>query len=371
MSKVLGICNLHDCPRLGRLTSKRSIGSVTFLGRYGLIDFLLSNFSNSDIDQVTILVDKYSHSIRNHVSNGNAWINNTKTGFQKILYNEKQFSSPKFNTDINNILYNKLIVDDIDADYVIIAAPFFLSAMDFRPMLAEHKKSGSEVSVVYTHAKNANEEYINCDTLKIEDNRVVDMGINAGKKKTADISLETFILNRKAFDDIIALSRSISSIYSFRQMVEYVCREGIYKLNAIEFDGYIAPILTFENYVKYSFELLDYGKRSKLFNPNWPIYTTSHNTPPALYGADAVVSNSFIANGSRIHGTVKNSVISRDVVIEAGAEVENCILFTRTTIGKGAKVKNVVTDKQAKIINFKHVEGEPDALMFVDFGEII
>ena len=54
MSKVLGICNLHDCPRLGRLTSKRSIGSVTFLGRYGLIDFILSNFSNSDIDQVTM-----------------------------------------------------------------------------------------------------------------------------------------------------------------------------------------------------------------------------------------------------------------------------------------------------------------------------
>ena len=45
MSKVLGICNLHDCPRLGRLTSKRSIGSVTFLGRYGLIDFTLSNFT--------------------------------------------------------------------------------------------------------------------------------------------------------------------------------------------------------------------------------------------------------------------------------------------------------------------------------------
>ena len=154
-------------------------------------------------------------------------------------------------------------------------------------------------------------------------------------------------------------------------MVEYVCREGIYKLNAIEFDGYIAPILTFENYVKYSFELLDYAKRSKLFNPNWPIYTTSHNTPPALYGADAVVSNSFIANGSRIHGTVKNSVISRDVIIEEGAEVENCILFTRTKIGKGAKIKNVVTDKNAKIINSKHVEGEEDALMFVDFGEII
>ena len=85
MSSVLGICNLHDCPRLGRLTAKRSIGAVTFLGRYGLIDFALSNFSNSGIDKVAILVENYSHSIRTHVLNGNAWINNTKTGFQKFF----------------------------------------------------------------------------------------------------------------------------------------------------------------------------------------------------------------------------------------------------------------------------------------------
>jgi glucose-1-phosphate adenylyltransferase len=243
--------------------------------------------------------------------------------------------------------------------------------MDFRPMLSKHKKSGNEVSVIYTHVSNAKEEYINCDSLNVEEGQVTGIGINAGKNKIADISLETFILNRKAFNDIIALSRSISSIYSFRQMVEYVCKEGIYKLGAIEFSGYIAPILTFENYVKYSFELLDYSKRSQLFNPNWPIYTTSHNTPPALYGEDAVVSNSFVANGSRIHGTVKNSVISRDVIVEEGAVVENCILFTRTKIGKDAKVKNVVTDKHAKIINSKDVQGDPDNMMFVDFGEII
>ena len=130
-------------------------------------------------------------------------------------------------------------------------------------------------------------------------------------------------------------------------------------------------LLTVENYVKYSFEMLNYSKRSLLFNPDWPIYTTSHNTPPALYGENAVVSNCFIANGSIIKGTVKNSVISRDVVIEEGAVVENCILFTKTKVGKDAVVRNVVTDKQAKIITSKNVCGDPDNMMFVDFGEII
>lgn len=371
MSSVLGICNLHDCPRLGRLTAKRSIGSVTFLGRYGLIDFALSNFSNSGIDKVAILVENYSHSIRTHVLNGTAWINNTKTGFQKILYNEKQFSSPKFNTDINNILFNKLIVDDIDADYVVISSPFFLASMDFRPMLKKHIKSKKEISVIYTHAKNADVEYDGCDELSIKEGIVFKTGINDKKNKEANISLETFIVNRDTFEEIINQSRNISSIYSFRKTVEYLREKGAFQLNAIEFEGFVAPILSFENYVKYSFDFLDYSKRSQLFIPDWPIYTTSHNTPPALYGDKAVVANSFIANGSNIKGTVKNSVISRDVVIEEGAVVENCILFTKTKIGAGAFVKNVVTDKQAKIINSKDVQGEPDNMMFVDFGEII
>lgn len=370
MSSVLGICNLHDCPRLGRLTAKRSIGSVTFLGRYGLMDFTLSNFSNSGIDRVAVLVDKYSHSIRSHVNTGNAWINNTKTGFQKILYNEKQFTSPKFNTDINNILFNKLIIDDIESDYVIIAAPFFLSSMDFRPLLKKHIESGKEISIVYKHVDKDHMDYENTDALDIVDGKIVNGFIYDGKKD-ADISLEIFILNRKTFDYILTLSRSVSSIFGFRRMIRYISENKLIDVNGIAFEGNIFPILTFKNYVKYSFELLDHTKRSELFVPGWPIYTISHNTPPALYGDKAVVSNSFIANGSNIQGTVKDSILSRDVVVEEGAVVENCILFTNTKIGAGVHVSNVMTDKQAKIINSDEVKGDKEDMMFVDFGEII
>ena len=91
---------MHDSPRLGKLTEKRPIGTVSFLGRYGLMDFALSNFSNSGIDRVGILVDRYLHSVISHVRDGSIWINNTKTGSQRLFYNENM-PSHKFNTDIN------------------------------------------------------------------------------------------------------------------------------------------------------------------------------------------------------------------------------------------------------------------------------
>ena len=138
---------MHDAPRLGKLTEKRPIGTVSFLGRYGLMDFTLSNFSNSGIDRVGILVDRWLHSVISHVRDGSIWINNTKTGSQRLFFNEN-LPSHKFNTDINNLLANRLHFEDQDADYVIFAPAFFLMSIDFRPYLEKHIESGREISLI-------------------------------------------------------------------------------------------------------------------------------------------------------------------------------------------------------------------------------
>ena len=150
--------------------------------------------------------------------------------------------------------------------------------------------------------------------------------------------------------------------------MNYCATNKLYEVNAFSFDGYVAPILTFDDFVKCSMELLSYENRKELFKEDWPIYTTTHNTPPAQYGKDAHVSNSFIANGSRIKGTVTNSVISRDVIVEEGAVVNNCILFSGTKVGKNSKLQYVVADKNVKIKEVKEVIGEEDHYTYISFG---
>ena len=115
-------------------------------------------------------------------------------------------------------------------------------------------------------------------------------------------------------------------------------------------------------------ELLSYENRKELFKEDWPIYTTTHNTPPALYGPGAKVRNSFVANGSNIQGTVINSIISRDVVVEKGAVVQNCILFSGTKVGKDSQLQYVVADKNVKIKEVKDVSGEEDHYTYISFG---
>ena len=368
MNKIIGICNLHDDPHLGQLTAKRPCGAVSFLGRYGLIDFTLSNFSNSEIDRIYVLVKNGILAMKNHIGSGSIWNRNTRRGFVNLLINEEGLFNPKFNTDLANIKAN-LSFDDVDFDYAVIAPSFMLGCIDYRPIVDAHIESEADVTVVYTHVLEPSEDFINCDRLKFgADNKIIKIDTNLGRTKEADISLESFVVSKKILKKIVNDVSKVSEMFTLRQMIKYYVGEEALDVRGYKYDGFIIPILSMESYVEHSLDLLNYHVRSKFFKEDWPIYTTTHNTPPALYGRSADVKNSFIANGSIIKGKVENSIISRDVLVERGAVVKNCILFTRSEIGKDVKISNVLCDKSAKVYQVKELEGKDGEVLYIKQG---
>lgn len=366
MKKVIGICNLHDDPHLGLLTENRPLGAVTFLGRYGLVDFTLSNFSNSHIGSVYVLVKSGVMQMRNHIGSGAIWTNNTRRGFIKLLINEKGLFSPKFNTDIANIAIN---LKDDKFDYAVIAPSFMLASIDYRPIVEEHMKSGADITAVYSRMKSIDEDFVNCDKLTIDANKnITKVETYFGKSNNANISLESFVVSREVLKRIVVEAPHVSELYNFRQMITFMLNAGLITAHAYEYEGYVAPILSLNHYVKESFKLLDINNRNLLFRDDWPIYTTTHNTPPALYKATSQVKNSFIANGSVIKGKVIDSIISRDVLVEKGAVVKNCIIFTSSVVGENVKIENVITDKGAVISAVKELKGDEENLLYIKQG---
>ena len=370
MRNILGVVNLHDCPHLGPLTMKRPTGATTFLGRYGLMDFTLSNFSNSGIDKVAVLAESNYRSVRNHLQAGQIWVNNTKLGFQRVLTNEALLSVSKFNTDIANLMANKTIFYENEPAYIVVAPVFLLMSYDYNELINKHIASGADVSVLCKHIDNSDKEFVNCDAVVLDENGfITDFSSNTGRRKEVDISLESFVINAEVLMDICNKQKDVSLLYSLRQMISYLTRHGELKTFSVFTDEHVIPILSFEHYVRHSFALLNYEERRKLFKEDWPIYTTTHNTPPALYGDRAIVSNSFIANGCVIKGKVKNSILSRDVVVEEGAVVENCIIFTHTEIGQNVKLKYVVTDKYSEVMEVKKIQRDKDDILYIGKGE--
>ena len=97
MAKVIGLVNLHSDVNFSKLTERRPVASVSFLGRYAIIDLVLSNMSNSNIDKVGVLIQEKPRSLFKHLEGGTSWNFNSKVGGVSYLYDERYANNAKYN----------------------------------------------------------------------------------------------------------------------------------------------------------------------------------------------------------------------------------------------------------------------------------
>jgi glucose-1-phosphate adenylyltransferase len=103
-------------------------------------------------------------------------------------------------------------------------------------------------------------------------------------------------------------------------------------------------------------DLLGQNPVFDISDPSWPILTYEAPAPPARIlpigdGVRGKISDSIISNGCTVQASLLvRSVLSPNVVVEEGAEVEECILMEGVRIGKGAKLKRVIMDKRASVL---------------------
>lgn len=349
-NKVLGILNLYDSPSLGGLTRSRTLGSTSFLGRFALMDFTLSNFTNSEIDEINVLVKDSFRSVAKHAGTLKAWVNNTKIGRQNLLINEKGIKDPKYNSDLNALRENDWILYDTDVDYIVIAPAHILTQMDYRDVIRFHQEHNADVTICYSAIDNANESFLSSNVLTLDNDEVTSFVKNNGKNKKANVSLRTYIVSKDTLFKWLN-HRDYKEATSLRMLLEGIVSDKEERVCGYEYKGYTRCIDSLENFMKYSFEFFDEDIATQVFRKDWPIYTITRNTKPAFYGPKAKIKNCFVANGAEVNGKVENSIISRYVIVEEGASVKNSIILTKCVIKKGVEVENAVIDKYSLIQN--------------------
>lgn len=364
---VIGLVNLHNSPELGQLTTSRTLGSTSFLGRYALMDFALSNFCNSGIDIVGIMVRDFPRSVLGHLGSMTAFIENTKIGKESIMYNESGIMNPPYNHDINNLRTNPWIFH-INAEYVVIQPAHIVSTIDFAPILKEHIERKEKITAVYATIDNADETFSTSNCVVIDDEGYVKkFEKNTQTNKHAQVSMETYIINRSVLAEIINKQEKTNALYGLKEMIALLAENTI-PVHAHEYKGFVRCYDSIEHYMEYVLEVLDLNVVNALFKDDWPIYTLTHDTPPAKYGKFSKVKNSYVANGAVINGQVEGSIISRNVIIEKGATVKNSIILARTFIGSDVVLDGVIVDKNSHIINSKALKGNVKKPIYIPQG---
>lgn len=364
MNKFLGIITFEkNDVRLDGISEFRPFSSITFLGRYRLIDFVLSNLSNSGIKKFQVYVKEKPRSVFEHVGVGSQYNINSKQGKMRVMYGEQSRISPIYNTDITAFLENMQWIEEDKAEYVVVAPSHYVYTQDFRDAIEYHHEREADITVLYKNTEEAKEEFAGSTTLTLnKSRRVIATDINRGQAMHRQISLDAFIMKKSLFIQLSKEAHEISSIYWFKDMIF----DNIMDLNVIGYPvrSEVHAIVDVNAYYRANMKLLDPSK-SSLFTKGWPIYTRTNDSPPTLYTSKADVSQSMIANGVIVEGTVRNSIIGRGCKILPGAVVENSIILPNTVIGEDVHVNYAIVDKHVSINRMKNIIGDPEQFIYI------
>ena len=348
MSKeYMAIFNLaEDESDIKALTAKRSLASVPIGSRFRVIDFMLSNIVNAGITNVGIFSDSNSRSLVDHVGDGKPWDLNRKNDglflFNHRLIDIANFESRALQSNMEYLFRSQ-------SENVILTSSYMICNMDIRDVIRSHEASGADVTTVYTEVQNADREFLNCFTLEVDEahHNVIGVGKNIGYIPNASVCMEVFILKKSLLISLIqenARSRHFNDLYSL-----LLSKLSLLNFNAYKFSGYVACINSKSGYFKANMDMLRMDVSTELFRSERPVYTKIKDEPPTIYVKGSRVSNSLVADGSIIKGTVRNSIIGRFVVVEEDALVENSIILQNVQIKSGAKLSGAIIDKNVVI----------------------
>ena len=162
MYKAFGIVN--PCGKniwVDGLQKHRPIGSFSFLGRYRVVDFPISNLSNSGIDRIQVYVGSKPRSIVEHIGTGRHYSINSKSGKVQILFSDANIQNSLYNTDISAYLANLDYFERMHHDYVVITPSYMVYEQDFNALLNTHIESGADVTLLYHSDDNAKDHFLN------------------------------------------------------------------------------------------------------------------------------------------------------------------------------------------------------------------
>ena len=336
--------------RLLDLTNKVAKPAVFFGGKYRIIDFPLSNCANSGIDVVGVLTQYESVLLNSYVAKASLWGLDAKdSGVYVLPPREKIEGFGLYRGTADAITQNIDFLDQYDPETVLILSGDHIYKMDYSKMLDCHNKNNADatIAVLEVPMKDTHRFGImNTD----ENDRIVEFEEKPKNAKSNLASMGIYIFNwkqlRKALIDDV---KNPTSNHDFGKDIIPTFLNTDKRLFAYRFKGYWKDVGTIDSLWEANMDLLYRSEELNLADPSWKIYTEDRTVPAQNFGSKAKVSNAYINQGCVVNGKVTNSVLFTGVIVEAGAEVTDCVLMPFTKVKSGAKVQRIITDENIVI----------------------
>ena len=329
--------------RLNELTKNLAKPAVPFGGKYRIIDFPLSNCTNSGIYTVGVLTQYQPLILNSYIGIGNAWDLDRKDGGVTVLPPYTASKEVKWYTGTASAIFQNLnYLHQYSPEYVLILSGDHIYKMNYELMLDHHIKKGSDVtiSVIEVPWQEANRfGILNTD----EEMRVVEFDEKPKVPKSNLASMGIYIFNWKELEKYLLLDdEEPDSCHDFgKNILPLMLNEGK-KVFAYPFKGYWKDVGTIRSLWEANMDLLDENCELNLFDQSWRIYSVNPNQPPQYLSPNASLSDSLVSEGCVIEGTITRSVVFQGVIVKKGTTVNETVIMTDAVIGHDCRIEKAI-----------------------------
>ena len=379
--KVLGIVLAGGKgTRLYPLTRERAKPAVPFGGKYRIIDFVLSNFVNSGIHSIYVLTQFLSQSLLQHLSEGWQFGGMLKSHFIINVPAQMRSENESWYRGTADAIYQNInLIEQSDPHLVAIFGADHIYRMNVAGMIDFHRSKRADVTVAAipvarTHAREFGVIEVN------DEGRI--MAFHEKKPNAPTMpddphrvyaSMGNYIFSTPTLLELLkADAKTSGSYHDFgKDILPHLA--GKVPMYAYNFESNCIPgeiedsvpywrdVGTIEAYYEANMDLNNVKPDLNLYNREWPVRSTSYPDPPAKFvfdeqgrrgeALDSIVSGGCILSGGR----VRKSILGRGVRVHAGAEVEGCVIMDNCDIGRRAKLRRAIVDKNIRIPEYATV----------------
>lgn len=355
--------------RLEPLTRDRAKPAVPFGGNYRIIDFTLSNCLNSDIRKILVLTQYKAMSLDRHITLGwRSYLCRELGEFIDVVPPQQRIDEKWYQGTADAVYQNIYALEQERPKHVVILAGDHIYKMDYSKLVASHEENNADLTIAALQV--SLDEATQFGVMQVDaENRIIgfqekpaDPKPVPGDPNHALASMGIYVFNAHfLFDELCRDATLPESSHDFGKNIipSIIDSRRVFAFPFLDENrkeqAYWRDVGTIDSYFEANLELTSVDPQLNLYDMDWPVRTFQPSQPPAKFvfdsterrgqAHDSLVSSGVIVSG----GCVTQSVIGPQTRINSYAEVDQSILFGRVSVGRNAKLRRTIIDKDVVI----------------------
>ena len=351
--------------RLGVLTRNVAKPAVPFGGKYRIIDFPLSNCTNSGIDVVGVLTQYKPLELNSYIASGAPWDLDVVNGGVFVLPPYQTGATGEWYKGTANAIYQNIgFIEQYNPDYVLVLSGDHIYKMNYAAMLNHHMSHNADATIAVRQVPWEEASRFGIMNTDSEDN-ITEFEEKPKNPKSNNASMGVYVFTWDKLRKYLTEDENdpASSNDFGKNIIPAMLRDG-QKMTAYSFNDYWKDVGTIESLWEANMDLLEDEPQIDLHDKKFRIYARNMGMTPQYIAADAVVENCLITEGCEVFGEAKHSVISTGAQIKKGAKVYDSVIMPGAVVESGAVVRRAIIAENAIVKRGASV-GESEGLIAV------